>query len=403
MAQQDLSEPIKKQIRVIDDKTNLNERYGFLKDVIKNHRIMALGEQTHTPDESFKIRVELIQYLLENEGFEVIIFEAGMFDLHLANKKVKKSRNISHLQSSLYWFWGNTVQHKKLFRYLRTKLKNGQNIDFAGFDVKPPSNQNALKNTYVKALREQLLNGIDHNDSKFQEYMTTVTAIEENRKKGGVHLLVFEMTEKQKKRFLYLSQHFQKVLLESGNHYWSQIIRTVDEGVVLYADYSIQKAALDPNLLLGMNNQRDRLMAENLKYLLNEVYGDKKVILIGANYHFAKDVSKISPSNAFSYDVSKAITTGQILKSELKEKIFTIGFMAPENIICWEKRDLSRTSLGCMQKDLGYKIAYHPLYKWNLEQPNVGSQRVIKLFSPKSPSKHPNWNEVMDAVILMEK
>lgn len=389
-------------IKPIDTTLSLKERFGFMTNEIRDSRIVALGEQTHTPDVSFKVRADLIEYLVEYHNFDLILFESGLFDIQLASENMKQSNSIQDLQNGLYGFWGQIPQHKRLFEYLQGKLDNNEGIDFAGFDHKVTSKQVGTTDIYSKTLSALLLDiNIDPNSTEYTEYIATWKAIEENRKKGGLSQLVFPMTEDEKNRFAEFSDYFQKKVMESNNKLWQHIIRGYDEGVILYSNFSMEKAQSDPNYILKINNNRDRLMADNLKFLLSEVYKDKKIILIGATYHFSRNVDKVTPNNIMGVDFSKSYTTGKLISKEYDEKIFTIGFTAPASYTCDD--DTYKGTLACLQKNAGYDIAYHPLHQWDLKEDDEAKQQTLRLFVSQVATKHPNWNEVLDAVVLINK
>jgi erythromycin esterase-like protein len=388
------------QIQGIDTTKPLKESFAFMADEIGDARVVALGEQTHSPDVSFEIRAKLIEYLIENQGFEVVLFEAGMFDLHVASKNLKKTKDIADLQNALYSFWGKTEYHNQLFNYLQNKLTADQSIEFAGFDCKLTSRPVATTNIYTEMLREALkAANIDSTLSEYKRYIDIWQKIEENRKKGGLHSIVYPMTAAEKDEFLALSTFFQQKLKAAGNTLWSRMLHGIDQSIAMYSDFTMEKAQSDPALLLRINNKRDQLMANHLEYLLTEVYKNKKIILIGANYHFVRNVAKITPSNVAGLDFAQSITMGQLVQKTINENIFTIGFMAPEKYNC----NTDENALGCLQQQAGYSVAYHPLHKWNLNEEDATQQQIIKLFMPQSPSKHPNWNEVIDAVVFINK
>ena len=391
-------------IQAIDTTQSLEATFAFIAEEIGDSRIVGLGEQTHTPDVSFTIRAKLVEYLIEHQGFEVILFEAGMFDLHVAAANAIEQKDITELQDALYGFWGNTAFHNRLFTYLQSQLDACEDIAFAGFDSKLTSRQVATTDVYSKMLAHELSSaGVATTSDEYVEYLNTWQAIEESRKQGGIHALVFPMSNEEKERFLHLSDFFQKKLTAAGNRYWSRMISGIDESIAVYSDFSMEKVQADPSIMLQINNKRDSLMADNLQYLLEETYKDKKVILIGASYHFVRNVDKITPSTVMGLDFSKSVTTGQIINDRLDEKVFTFGFMAPTEYSCGDNTQGKTTTLGCLQQQAGYPIAYHPLHKWNLKEEDASQQQVIPLFMPQSPSQHANWNEVIDAVVFINK
>ncbi|MGB5554717.1 MAG: hypothetical protein WBM83_08685, partial [Flavobacteriaceae bacterium] len=57
-----------------------------LKDLspLKNSKIVLLGEQTHGDGAVFDKKVELIKALHEQLGFNIVVFESGMYDNYKA-------------------------------------------------------------------------------------------------------------------------------------------------------------------------------------------------------------------------------------------------------------------------------------------------------------------------------
>jgi erythromycin esterase-like protein len=67
------------------DATNKNfSDLHFLKKELQGKNIVAIGEQTHDDGSSFEGRNRLIQFLISEMGYEVILFESGFFDIGLS-------------------------------------------------------------------------------------------------------------------------------------------------------------------------------------------------------------------------------------------------------------------------------------------------------------------------------
>jgi hypothetical protein len=106
-------------------------------------------------------------------------------------------------------------------------------------------------------------------------------------KKGGIGSLSFKMNKREQSDFLEQSVFIQQWLRDKGQFEWAQIVNSIDEGIVLCTDFSIVRALFSKEWFLQINNGRDRLMAENLEFLLAAKNANKKVLLVGATYHFA--------------------------------------------------------------------------------------------------------------------
>ena len=67
-----------------------SEGYNFsaLKKAIGNRRIVALGESTHGSGTYYHLKSELVKYLHQEMGFEVLAMESGLGDTYLAYANV---------------------------------------------------------------------------------------------------------------------------------------------------------------------------------------------------------------------------------------------------------------------------------------------------------------------------
>jgi len=126
---------INTNVHNIEKEENI-QAWAFLKEEIKDRRIVAIGEQMHQDGESFRLRGQMIEYLMEEMGFEVILFEAGMYDVQEANSIARQEQSIDSLKKGLYSFWSRAEQHEQLFNYLQNRLDNRENVSFDGFDCK---------------------------------------------------------------------------------------------------------------------------------------------------------------------------------------------------------------------------------------------------------------------------
>jgi erythromycin esterase-like protein len=59
---------------VMNDKSD----YSFLDNVLKNKRIVLLGEQTHGDGATFDEKVKIVKHLNNTLGFNTIVFESGL-------------------------------------------------------------------------------------------------------------------------------------------------------------------------------------------------------------------------------------------------------------------------------------------------------------------------------------
>lgn len=224
--------------------------FSFLHDYIEEKRIVFLGEETHGIKELERVRVDIIKYLIDKEGFDVILFENDMDALAYSNY-YKNKMTPKQMLSNLYPVW----QSEDLLD-LMTFVKAKEDVEIAGFD-------NKLMSSY----RETFMT------KNIAEGFAQVVS-------DGVKL-AFNMNEvipDYEKERTNVMKSFQNFLdnLDESDEYYKIKKRIIQSNIEL-----VEKA--QPGEFFGV--YRDSLMAGNLKWLLNELYPDKKIIVWAANIH----------------------------------------------------------------------------------------------------------------------
>ena len=101
----------------------------FLKTVLKNNRIVFLGESIHQDGQTFKAKARLIKYLHENLDYNVVLYEAGQYDMWVTNEEMEKGTlgigkdSIAGLGMFNFW-WANKETLPLNNYYLQSKKTN---------------------------------------------------------------------------------------------------------------------------------------------------------------------------------------------------------------------------------------------------------------------------------------
>lgn len=160
------------------------------------------------------------------------------------------------------------------------------------------------------------------------DYLNIWQQISADMDKSGIGSIAYKMSDRESEEFWQLSQSVQDVLIKNGKSAEAQMIRAMDKGTLLYAEFGLLKLLLNKKWRNRWNNARDVLMAENLNYLLSEKYANKKIILVGATYHFARNMEKIAPIAVKGIKLHESVTAGNLLNKQYEQHIYTIGFTA---------------------------------------------------------------------------
>ena len=92
-----------------------NTNYSFLSQILKDKKIVLLGEQSHGDGATFEEKITLIKYLHENLGFNTIIFESGMYDNFKSYKDfISKKEKIDIFDNTIGGIWSDTQYFQEL-------------------------------------------------------------------------------------------------------------------------------------------------------------------------------------------------------------------------------------------------------------------------------------------------
>lgn len=113
------------------------EDLSGLKNTLKDVEIIALGENTHGLGEVFTAKTELVKFLHQELGFDLVLFESGFGDAALAWEQFGSlsTKEFTRVFSSNFYY--NSEEIENLVNYL--KSQNGR-MKIQGFDCQPQQN-----------------------------------------------------------------------------------------------------------------------------------------------------------------------------------------------------------------------------------------------------------------------
>jgi len=110
------------------------ENLSALKEALQGVEIISLGENTHGLGEVFKTKTELVKFLHQELGFNLVLFESGYGDGALAWEKLNSlsTQEFTTVFSSNFYYKSEEIE--SLIRYV--KSQNGA-LKIQGFDCQP--------------------------------------------------------------------------------------------------------------------------------------------------------------------------------------------------------------------------------------------------------------------------
>ncbi len=276
-----------------------------IKNAIRNKRIIFIGESVHNCVEFNVIKRNIIEYLTNNEGFSVVLFEANMNPMYFANTYRLSLTADSILKNTLFRVW-HTRENLQLFRFLKEKPQ----IEFMGFDM---HGRNILFTTHMNKILEL----IDSSMAKeFVNVDTLLTSYELKYAKRAGLIPV--------KKLANDSSRFRKIYQECINTiYKAQYIDDREKRImkkclqnrielIAYLCHSDKNSGFET---------RENALYENLIFLTDTIFKGEKIIVWAHNDHIDKDTSfKIR---------NKVQSMGARFNKTHESECFYVGLYAP--------------------------------------------------------------------------
>lgn len=113
------------------------ENLSNLKETLKGVEIIALGENTHGLGEVFTAKTELVKFLHQELGFDLVLFESGFGDGALAWEQLDtlSAKEFTSIFSSYFYY--NSEEIENLVSYVKSQDRK---LKIQGFDCQPQQN-----------------------------------------------------------------------------------------------------------------------------------------------------------------------------------------------------------------------------------------------------------------------
>ena len=276
-----------------------------LKEMIGDAHIVALGEATHGTHEFFQMKHRLVEFLVEEMGFNVFAMEVDWAEANSVNDYVQNGPcrgNEAKLLADLgYWTW-NTKEVLDMIRWMCTHNQDpgdAPKVSFAGFDMQNPDTAIANVTSYLQKV----------DPSYTKAAIDRYACIRSPGRRSGYAAL---SNEEQAACRSGLQEVFDHLVAERSAY---EDQSSPQEFAV--AEQSARVVLQAEDLLAdGMNtSDRDRYMTENVTWLLEQAGPDARIILWAHNDHVANRV------------ISAWRSMGSHLKETYGKEIVSLGFV----------------------------------------------------------------------------
>ncbi|MGD6901105.1 hypothetical protein [Bacillus infantis] len=127
---------LKEEANAVFDISGKKADYSFLQKVIKDKRIVFLGENSHTVQEFNETKGEIIQYLHKEMGFNLLVFESGYAETLVHHANTAHLSSIELMKKSIFGTW-HTAPTLDLFQYIKDSQSQKEKLILSGIDIYP--------------------------------------------------------------------------------------------------------------------------------------------------------------------------------------------------------------------------------------------------------------------------
>jgi len=344
---------------ILENTKELNANAGdfkgltFLDTLLINKRIVFLGESSHGTEEYSQVKLQIIEYLHKNNGFNVVLFESPMTPGSYFNLSKDSISADSLSRNCIQPIW-HTATILRLFEFMKANK-----IYFGGFDPQ------FIPSPYSGRVFSFAFN-------KYPEIKKDLLGLENRINEAFPSGINSKLKDS-------ISAAYVRIKTRLENLNLSSLQKLIQHIIIVNISYYA-------NLYKG--NERDSCMAKNLIWLAEQMYPNEKIIVWAHNSHIDKN------------STSSARFMGKVLSDHFGSNMYVIGLYMVNGNTALNNRSIItvekplKNSLEDLLSDRGFKTAF-------IETKDEVFDDDIKTYHWGRDKQKLNLSKSFDAVILV--
>ena len=297
--------------------TNNYQDLTFLKQVLKDKKIVFLGENSHGVSEFTTLKSRMIRFLHDSLGFDVLAFESNLGDAYYANAKITTTDNQTSVYNALSSLW-HVEEIVPLFNYIRSTQHTSNPLTLSGVDFIGSNGSYSFS-----WLLYDLMNVSDPDYAK--KISETDSSVTRRLVRGWTMDSLLSKEEivsgrKKKDEWLSFYSNLQDYLNKNESKFDENKKQDLKLAIYCIQDridcihWALRDSTYMANKLSECRNvqqmtvsklwdkYRDFKMAEHLNFLYSELYKGKKIIVWAQDSHIAKRKCHLAVGSTYAKD-----------------------------------------------------------------------------------------------------
>jgi erythromycin esterase len=254
-----------------------------LRNIIGNSNIVALGENSHGSSSIYKLKLQMVKYMVENEGFSIFALESPTVEADKINEYVVFGKGTIEdvIKDLVYPSW-QTQEMLDIIQWMKSHNQSAKKkIEFRGFDMQ--NGLSALKavEDFAKINDPTLTASLLELDKLYSE-----TTKDDQKWKLIVQKsdeINFYLTSKKYSgadpNYFERIKHYMNIFLQSlSSNYKSEKAKTRDEYMAQNIDWLVKNSETNTKIILSADNTHVTKASGKMGSFLKDWYGDKYLV-----------------------------------------------------------------------------------------------------------------------------